>query len=150
MKTTTAGILAAALLLASCTGGGSAAKPTASTPSASASSPSPTPSATSPSPTSAEDQAVQNAEAVYRDYLRAQTTCLSEPRKTLPTCFDNVAIGDLRTFESELYTYLETRAPGIFQGIVAKKQLDDEIKAALTAAVKEFAAEFAARKSAVA
>ena len=60
---------------------------------------------------------------------------------------DNVALGDLRTFESELYTYLETRAPGIFQGIVAKKQLDDEIKAALAAAVKEFAAEFAARKA---
>jgi len=60
---------------------------------------------------------------------------------------DNVALGDLRTFESELYTYLETRAPAIFQGIVAKKQLDDEIKAALAAAVKEFAAEFAARKA---
>ena len=60
---------------------------------------------------------------------------------------DNVALGDLRAFESELYTYLETRAPSIFQGIVAKKQLDDEIKAALTAAVKEFAAEFAARKA---
>jgi F-type H+-transporting ATPase subunit alpha len=63
---------------------------------------------------------------------------------------DNVAISDLRAFESELYTYLETRAPGIFQGIVAKKQLDDEIKAALTEAVKEFVAEFAARRSAVA
>ncbi len=61
---------------------------------------------------------------------------------------DNVAVSDLRVFESELYTYLETRAPGIFQGIAEKKQLDDEIKAALTAAVKEFAAEFAARKAA--
>ncbi len=63
---------------------------------------------------------------------------------------DAVAVSDLRTFESELYAYLESRAPGVFQGIAAKKQLDDEIKAALTAAVKEFAAEFAARKSAVA
>jgi len=60
---------------------------------------------------------------------------------------DNVALGDLRAFEADLYTYLETRAPSIFQGIVAKKQLDDDIKAALTAAVKEFAAEFAARKA---
>ncbi len=63
---------------------------------------------------------------------------------------DAVAVSDLRAFESELYTYLETRAPGVFQGITAKKQLDDEIKAALNTAVKEFAAEFAARKSAVA
>jgi hypothetical protein len=39
---------------------------------------------------------VQHAEAVYRDYLRAQTTCLSDPRKTLPTCFDNVAVGTER------------------------------------------------------
>ncbi len=61
---------------------------------------------------------------------------------------DNVAISDLRAFEADLYVYLETRAPDVFQGIVAKKQLDDEIKAALTAAVKEFAAEFAARKAA--
>ncbi|MEQ1727074.1 MAG: F0F1 ATP synthase subunit alpha [Vicinamibacterales bacterium] len=61
---------------------------------------------------------------------------------------DAVAVSDLRTFESELYAYLETRAPGVLQGIAAKKQLDDEIKAALTAAVKAFAAEFAARKAA--
>ena len=96
MKTKTAGILAAALLLTSCTGVGGNANPTASTSSASASSAPSTHSASSPPPTSAEDQAVQHAEAVYRDYLRAQTTCLRDPRKTLPTCFDNVAIGDER------------------------------------------------------
>ena len=37
-----------------------------------------------------------HAEAVYRDYLRAQTTCLSNPRQSLPTCFDAVAIGTER------------------------------------------------------
>ena len=63
---------------------------------------------------------------------------------------DAIAISDLRVFESELYSSLEARAPGVLRGIVEKKQLDDEIKAALTAAVKEFAAEFAARRSAVA
>ena len=63
---------------------------------------------------------------------------------------DAIAIGDLRTFESELYAFLEARAPEVLRGIAEKKQVTDEIKAALTAAVKEFATEFAARKSAVA
>ena len=45
---------------------------------------------------------MQHAEAVYRDYLRAQTTCLSNPRKTLSTCFDAVAIG------TELNTSLQS------------------------------------------
>ncbi len=44
---------------------------------------------------------------------------------------DKIAVGDIRTFESELYAYLETRAPGMLRGIAEKKQLDDEIKAAM-------------------
>ena len=63
---------------------------------------------------------------------------------------DNIAVGDIRAFEIELYSYLEARASGILGGIAQKKQLDDELKAGLTTAVKEFATEFAARKAAVA
>ncbi|MFM2129862.1 MAG: synthase subunit alpha [Pseudomonadota bacterium] len=63
---------------------------------------------------------------------------------------DAIAIGDIRTFESELYAYLESRAPEVLKGIATKKQLDDEVKGALNAAVKAFASEFAARKSAAA
>ncbi len=63
---------------------------------------------------------------------------------------DAVAIKDLRAFESELYRFLETRHPDVLTGIVEKKQLDDQLKAALTTAVKEFAGDFAARKSAAA
>jgi F-type H+/Na+-transporting ATPase subunit alpha len=63
---------------------------------------------------------------------------------------DTIAIGDIRTFESELYAYLESRAPDVLKGIAEKKQLDDQIKASLNAAVKAFATEFAARKSAAA
>ena len=63
---------------------------------------------------------------------------------------DAVAIKDLRAFESELYRFLETRYPDVLTGIVEKKQLDDQLKAALTTAVKEFAGDFAARKSAAA
>jgi len=91
-----AGILTAALLLASCTGGDGNANPTASTATTTASATATSTASPSPSTTSAEDQAAQHAEAVYRDYLRAKTTCLSNPRQSLPTCFDAVAIGTER------------------------------------------------------
>jgi F-type H+-transporting ATPase subunit alpha len=63
---------------------------------------------------------------------------------------DNVELGDVRSFETELYKFIETRHPQVFKDIVAKKQLDDQTKGALDAAVKTFASEFAARKAAVA
>jgi F-type H+/Na+-transporting ATPase subunit alpha len=63
---------------------------------------------------------------------------------------DNVAIGDVRSFETELYKFIEARHPQVFKDIVAKKQLDDQTKGALDAAVKAFATEFTARKSAAA
>jgi F-type H+/Na+-transporting ATPase subunit alpha len=63
---------------------------------------------------------------------------------------DNVAVKDIREFEVGLYQYIESRHPEIFSGIVEKKQLDDELKATLTAAVKTYAGDFAARKSAAA
>jgi F-type H+-transporting ATPase subunit alpha len=60
---------------------------------------------------------------------------------------DQVAVADLRVFATELYGFIETRHPDVFSGIAEKKQLDDQLKAALDAAVKEFAATFAARKA---
>jgi F-type H+-transporting ATPase subunit alpha len=63
---------------------------------------------------------------------------------------DTVQLPDLRAFETELYRHLESRHPQILRGIAEKKQLDDDLKSALNAAVKAFAAEFAARKAAVA
>jgi F-type H+-transporting ATPase subunit alpha len=60
---------------------------------------------------------------------------------------DQVAVADLRGFASELYAFIETRHPDVFSGIAEKKQLDDQLKAALDATVKEFAATFAARKA---
>jgi F-type H+-transporting ATPase subunit alpha len=63
---------------------------------------------------------------------------------------DNVALGDVRAFETELYRFIESRHPTVFRGIAEKKQLDDQLKASLDAAVKEFATDFAARKSAAA
>jgi len=63
---------------------------------------------------------------------------------------DSVELGDVRSFETDLYKFIESRHPQVFKDIVAKKQLDDQTKGALDAAVKTFASEFAARKSAVA
>ncbi len=63
---------------------------------------------------------------------------------------DNVALADVRAFETELYQFIGARHPQVFKDIVAKKQLDDPTKAALDAAVKAFAAEFTARKAAAA
>jgi len=63
---------------------------------------------------------------------------------------DNTALSDVRAFETELYKFIDARHPQVFKDIVAKKQLDDQTKAALDGAVKEFAAQFAARAAAVA
>jgi F-type H+-transporting ATPase subunit alpha len=63
---------------------------------------------------------------------------------------DNIAVPEVRAFETELYKFIETRAPEVLRGIVEKKQLDDQLKSALDTAVKEFARDFAARKAAVA
>ena len=56
----------------------------------------------------------------------------------------------LRTFEVELYKFLETRHPGVLGGIKEKKQLDDQLKGALDGAIREFSGEFAARRASAA
>jgi F-type H+-transporting ATPase subunit alpha len=63
---------------------------------------------------------------------------------------DKIALGDLHAFETELYKFIEARHPQVFKDIVAKKILDDQTKGALDAAVKQFSADFTARKSAAA
>jgi F-type H+/Na+-transporting ATPase subunit alpha len=60
---------------------------------------------------------------------------------------DAVELSEVRAFEIGLYQFIETRKPEIFRGIVEKKQLDDQLKAVLTDAVKEFAATFAASRA---
>ena len=63
---------------------------------------------------------------------------------------DAVAIADVRSYEMELYRFIESRYPQLFGGIREKKQLDDELKGTLEKAVREFSADFTARKSAAA
>jgi F-type H+-transporting ATPase subunit alpha len=63
---------------------------------------------------------------------------------------DNVAVSELRTFETELYKFLETRHATLLGRIAEQKQLDDALRAALDAAVREFAGDFALRKASAA
>jgi len=63
---------------------------------------------------------------------------------------DAIPISEIRSFETELYSFLDARHPKVLRGIAEKKQLDDELKSALNSAVKEFATDFAARKAAAA
>ena len=60
---------------------------------------------------------------------------------------DDVPVSDLRVFEIELYKFIETRHPNLFRGLAEKKQLDDQLRAALDGAIREFAVEFASRKA---
>ncbi|MSO30085.1 MAG: F0F1 ATP synthase subunit alpha [Acidobacteria bacterium] len=63
---------------------------------------------------------------------------------------DPVAVEDLSRFEVELYRFLETRHPTVLTGIAEKKILDDEIKGALNAALKEFSQQFVGARAAAA
>jgi len=55
---------------------------------------------------------------------------------------DAVAIEDVRRYEEELYRFLESRHPGVLTGIAEKKNLDDALRAAIEAALKEFGQQF--------
>ncbi len=61
---------------------------------------------------------------------------------------DGVEVEQIRLYEEDLYRFLDTRQAGILASIAEKKILDDDLKAALTAALEEFGKEFAARVAA--
>ncbi|MES1254015.1 MAG: F0F1 ATP synthase subunit alpha [Acidobacteriota bacterium] len=63
---------------------------------------------------------------------------------------DTIPVASLREYQVEFYRFLETRHAAILRDIAEKKQLDDQLKAALDAAIKDFSAAFAARKVSVA
>src|SRR5436190_20466424 len=61
---------------------------------------------------------------------------------------DKIPVSEVRAFETELYRFIESRSPEIFRGIVEKKQLDDQLKGALNAALEEFGKTFVAASAA--
>jgi F-type H+-transporting ATPase subunit alpha len=63
---------------------------------------------------------------------------------------DEVPIEDVRRYEDDLYRFLDTRHPGVLSGIAEKKTLDDDAKAALESALKEFGKQFSAGRAATA
>jgi F-type H+-transporting ATPase subunit alpha len=55
---------------------------------------------------------------------------------------DNVAIEDVRRYEEDLYRFLEARYPAVLSGIAGKKTLDDELRASVEEALKDFGQQF--------
>jgi F-type H+-transporting ATPase subunit alpha len=56
---------------------------------------------------------------------------------------DKIAVPEVMRYEDELFAFVETRLPGLLQGLADKKQLDDQLKADMNAALKEFGEQFA-------
>jgi F-type H+-transporting ATPase subunit alpha len=56
---------------------------------------------------------------------------------------DNVAIENVRAYEDELYRFLETRHAAVMSAIAEKKIIDDEVKAGIEGALKDFGQHFA-------
>ena len=59
---------------------------------------------------------------------------------------DDVPVESVQSYERELYQFLETRYQAVLAAIREKKSLDDQIKADLGAALKEFMAQFVASR----
>ncbi|MFN3946530.1 MAG: F0F1 ATP synthase subunit alpha [Aquificaceae bacterium] len=55
---------------------------------------------------------------------------------------DDLPIGSVRKFEKELYVYLDKERPDLLQEIREKKALDDQLKAKIDSALKDFKSKF--------
>jgi F-type H+-transporting ATPase subunit alpha len=61
---------------------------------------------------------------------------------------DPVDVDDVRRYEEELYRFLENRHSRVLGSIAEKKILDDDLKGALSSALKEFAQTFVGARAA--
>jgi F-type H+-transporting ATPase subunit alpha len=59
---------------------------------------------------------------------------------------DNIAVSDIREYETELYESLDALHPGLITAIHEKKTLDDQLKGELNAVLKTFTSDFAAAR----
>src|SRR5262245_53311342 len=55
---------------------------------------------------------------------------------------DHIEVANLKRYETELYRFLESRHPEVLKTVAEKKQLDDQAKEKLDAALEEFKNEF--------
>jgi F-type H+/Na+-transporting ATPase subunit alpha len=63
---------------------------------------------------------------------------------------DDLAVEDIRDFESELYKYVDTAAPTLLSTIMEKKNIDDALKAEMKRVLDEFKQRFVSERQAVA
>ena len=63
---------------------------------------------------------------------------------------DDIEVGRLQRYESELYAFLETRHPALLATLRDKQALDDDLKASLNGALGEFAEQFSVSQETVA
>jgi F-type H+/Na+-transporting ATPase subunit alpha len=63
---------------------------------------------------------------------------------------DDLAVEQVRGFESELYKYVDTSNPGLLRSIMEKRVLDDSLKAEMTKVIKERKETFVMDREAVA
>jgi F-type H+-transporting ATPase subunit alpha len=61
---------------------------------------------------------------------------------------DEIPVSDIREYEQELHRFMDTRFGKLLGTIREKKTLDDQIKAELTAAIKEFTQQFLSTRQA--
>jgi F-type H+-transporting ATPase subunit alpha len=61
---------------------------------------------------------------------------------------DQVPVQDVRSYEEQFHRFMDTRFPTVLAAIREKKNLDDELKAALSDAVKDFTEQFMASRAA--
>ncbi|HKW27127.1 MAG TPA: F0F1 ATP synthase subunit alpha [Terriglobales bacterium] len=63
---------------------------------------------------------------------------------------DDVPVEQVRPFEKALYEYVDTMNPGLFENIMKKKALDDQLKAEMNKVLKECKERFTAERQAAA
>jgi F-type H+-transporting ATPase subunit alpha len=61
---------------------------------------------------------------------------------------DPIDVADVPAYESALFSFIDTRHPGIVATLSEKKQMSDELKAEIDQALKEFGAQFLAGRKA--
>jgi F-type H+-transporting ATPase subunit alpha len=59
---------------------------------------------------------------------------------------DDLEVEQIRSFESELYKFVDSAHPGLFQEIREKKNLDDQLKPKVHAVLEEFKQRFVAQR----
>ena len=79
---------------------------------------------------------------------------MTEPHRThddgAGLYLDDLQVSDIRAFENGLYKYFDAAQTALMDDLTKKKALDDDLRAKLHAALKEYAANFKAELEAAA